>query len=310
MMRRSFFFLVLVILQPSFQEVALAEPSKLADTLKHDAKRHYDTGRALYRTSDYGGALASFQRAYELSPDPRLLWNMAACEKNQHHYAKVLALVDRYLGTGGALLTDGDRGEASAFRDAVRALVSDVTIVASEAGAAVFVDDEPVGTTPLSAALAMDPGVRRIRVVKSGFKEALLNERIPGAAPVRVAVSLVREVHDAHLAVAAQPEDAITVDERTVGAGTWSGAIAPGSHVVRVTAPGKKTRKIELTLREDESRALNVELEHVRPSLWPWFVGGGIVLLAGASVGGYFLLRRSPSTSPVMGGNAGTFQLP
>jgi len=60
---------------------APARPS-LADTLTGPAKDDYMAGRLLFGDHDYGGALVKFQSAYTQSKDARLLFNMAACEKN------------------------------------------------------------------------------------------------------------------------------------------------------------------------------------------------------------------------------------
>src|SRR5262249_54072136 len=53
----------------------------LAQALKGDARVLYDSARELFKAGDYVSAYAKFQRAFELSNDPRLYWNMAACER-------------------------------------------------------------------------------------------------------------------------------------------------------------------------------------------------------------------------------------
>src|SRR6187399_1311780 len=94
------FFAVLVALVPLLgssgradaappRAPAADEPRSLSDVLTGEAKTHYDIARILYRDGDHAGALAKFRRAYEISHDVRLLWNMAACEKNLRHYVKV-----------------------------------------------------------------------------------------------------------------------------------------------------------------------------------------------------------------------------
>src|SRR6478736_4874903 len=84
---------------------APAGPKPLAETLTGEAKSAYDSARVLFGDGDFGGALVKFQAAYDKSKDPRLLWNMAACEKNLRHYARTLQLVRRYAAEGGSVLT-------------------------------------------------------------------------------------------------------------------------------------------------------------------------------------------------------------
>ena len=107
----------------------------LAETLTGMARAEYEAGRLLYVDGDYAGAALKFQRAYEESKDPRLLWNTAAAEKNLRHYAKVVELVERYVAEGGTRLKPEDRAEADALLVTVRAFISTVTLDVQPEGA-------------------------------------------------------------------------------------------------------------------------------------------------------------------------------
>jgi hypothetical protein len=62
---------------------------------------------------------------------------------------------------------------------------------------------------------------------------------------------------------------------------------------VRVTAPGKKTYDSRVELSSGATRSLEVALDNDSKGLSPWYwIGGGVLAVAGASVGGYFLLRK------------------
>ncbi|HYQ14356.1 MAG TPA: hypothetical protein VEQ58_01320, partial [Polyangiaceae bacterium] len=65
-----------------------AAPPPLAETLTGSAKNDYDTALLLYKSGDFSGAEQRFASAYRASRDVRLLWNSAACEQGQRHYAK------------------------------------------------------------------------------------------------------------------------------------------------------------------------------------------------------------------------------
>src|SRR5208283_2274641 len=67
-------------------------PPSLADTLAGEARQDYQTGKRLYESGDYRGALGKFESASRLSGDPRLLWNAAVCERAMQHYARAVAL--------------------------------------------------------------------------------------------------------------------------------------------------------------------------------------------------------------------------
>src|SRR5690348_11091354 len=61
-----------------------SEPSAqlpLAESLTGEAKAEYESGKLLFEHGDFAAAAVKFQHAYEVGKDPRLLWNVAAAEK-------------------------------------------------------------------------------------------------------------------------------------------------------------------------------------------------------------------------------------
>ena len=136
--------------QPPASAAAPAAPGvkPLSQTLTGEAKSAYDAAKLLLGDGDFAGAAIKFQAAYDQSSDARLLWNIAACEKSQRHYARTMALVRQYLDTGKDLLTDADRREGRALLDTIESFTVRLTIVVKEPGADVYVDDERVGTSP------------------------------------------------------------------------------------------------------------------------------------------------------------------
>ncbi|MDB4934259.1 MAG: putative rane protein [Labilithrix sp.] len=277
------------------------EPRSLSDILTGDAKTQYDLARILYRDGDYASAVAKFRRSYEISKDVRLLWNMAACEKNLRHYVKVLGLIERYVRDGQLDAPDLER--ALTFATAVRSLVGEVALRADEAGATVAVDEEPVGETPFDKPLLVDMGRHKIRLAKAGFRPLERTIDVEGGVKQELAVALEREV--GRVVVRARSGDSIRVDDKLVGEGTWAGVLPVGPHAV-VVSRSSKTRRADIVLADRETRELTLETESGVPA-WVWWVGGG-VLVAGAAVGGYFLFRPSRDEAPT--GTIGAYQVP
>ena len=94
------------------QQQAPGTPSTLSDALPTDAKADYDSAKLLYNDGDFNGALLKFSLAYKKSGDPRLLWNMAACEKSLRHYARALRLVRAYASDPSGRVSESERAEA------------------------------------------------------------------------------------------------------------------------------------------------------------------------------------------------------
>lgn len=277
----------------------------LADALTGDAKADYEAAKLLYGDGDHAGALVKFSAAYDKGKDPRLLWNMAACEKNLRHYSSVLRLVRRYLSEGAPMLSASDRAEADALIEAIAPLTVSLELAVNEPGAKVFVDDKLVGETPLPAPVVIDLGLRRVRVQKDGFEEYKEDLSAGDSPKVKLVARLERIVHEATLSITARPRDEIHVDGQLKGLGTWKGIVPSGGHTLRVTAPEMRAYQTEIFLRDKEMRNVSVTLERdVKPAgplpAWLW-IGGGALLLGGASVAGYFIFRPEdrPAETPV-----------
>lgn len=236
-----------------------AKPKPLADSLSPEARADYQTGKVLFTDGDFAGAQIKFQAAFDKSPDPRLLWNIAACEKNLRHYSKALRLVTRYTKEGGALLSRDDVREATELASALEPLTTQVTITANEPGAEVFLDDEKIGTTPLAEPILVDVGMRHVRVVKNGFRP--YDTQIPIGGAKTAAIDVKLEPEGGRLKVNAPPNATVTIDDKAYGQGPQDIALTVGGHVLRATAPGMRTFQTEVTVQDNQTRALDVVLE-------------------------------------------------
>src|SRR5882672_4986789 len=105
--------------------------SDLAAALKGEAKAQYEQARTLFGHQDFSGALARYREAYRLQPDPRLLFNLAVCEKQLRNYARALPLLDEFLARAGSVVAEEQLQEAAEFKRAVRALVGEITFECS-----------------------------------------------------------------------------------------------------------------------------------------------------------------------------------
>jgi len=256
----------------------------LSETLDEASRREYEAAKALYAMGDSKGAFYKFQAAYELYADPRLLWNMATCAKNLHQYADALGLVRKYQKLGGGLLSEQDRKEAAEVERALASLTTTFVFRGALAGVDVAVDDKPVEKA--SEPLVVDLGPHRVTAKKAGFRDLSVTVSGRPLGELVVPIVLVAIVHEGTLVISARTNDAIYLDGRSVGAGTYRGKVVSGGHTVRVTAPGYRPFQQEVVVRDDETRTVPVVLD-AEPSggvpPWLWVVGG--VVVTGVAVG-------------------------
>src|SRR5687767_9289321 len=73
--------------------IAAADPKK-------EAERHFRLGVTLYEEQKYAEALVEFQRAYEISPHPAVLYNLGATHRELSHYDESIQHYERFLKEG------------------------------------------------------------------------------------------------------------------------------------------------------------------------------------------------------------------
>jgi hypothetical protein len=306
--------LLLVGLIPP-QALAQTEPAEarrvapLSESLWGDAREAYKAGNALVDAHDFAGAYAKYRQAYDASHDPRLLFDMAICERDLHRYARMQALLLRYVREAGDALQKEDRADIDAALLAIHPLVGTVKLVVSEVGADVAVDGEGIGVTPLDGPFTVDAGTHSLRIKKPGFETVEQKIEVSGGNEATVAITFVALVPAARLVVSSDSAATVQVDGKATVRGRFDGRVTPGLHSVQVTQPGKRPYETQVEIAEGGVRTMQVTLVDVPgPPVWPWIVGGAAVLIGG-TVGGYFLFKsREETQGPT--GTLGTVTLP
>lgn len=116
----------------------------LTEILTGAALDAYLKGRDLFDAGDTLTGHAKLLEAYELSKNPRLLWNMAACSKSSRHYSRAIDELTRFLNDGREQITADQAKRAEDVRATLYSLVASVTLKVAPEGASVSLDDEPL----------------------------------------------------------------------------------------------------------------------------------------------------------------------
>lgn len=201
------------------RETAQASAPSKPDTSKMtEARTHYERGLQLYDEGQYDGARVEFERAYELAPTYRILYNIGLVQKQQGDFVGALRNFQSYLEEGGNLVPEVRMTEVTKEIGALRARIGTVTITTSVPDADVFIDDVPVGKSPLPKPLLVNPGRRKISATKAG--------RLPANAVVEIASSDAKTVE---LELAESSTLVVVEKRRRV---PWVGWIATGALAV------------------------------------------------------------------------------
>lgn len=212
----------------------------IRDELAPDARRSWNAAIELYEAKDFRGARVEFMRAYELSHNPRVLFNVGVCDKNVARYARAVAVWNRQLQEGTTALSAEEAQTTRAAIEAVQQFVSTVQVTANVEGATLLIDDESAGTTPLSAPVAVDVGRHVLRLRKQGFQDQTIDVTIAGGRAEQVTFKLEPVVRTALVTVnvPGAPGANIFMDGTDMGPAPFKGEIPVGRHTFEARAPG------------------------------------------------------------------------
>jgi hypothetical protein len=140
---------------------ALAAPPQpsavdVRSQLSEPARHAWDAAKQLAGASDYKGALVEFQRAYELSHNPRVLYNVGVTERLLTHYARAVDAWEKEQREGAGQLTAAELQELKTAIAIVQQFVTTIDVTANEPDATLSIDDFPVGKTPFSSPVRID----------------------------------------------------------------------------------------------------------------------------------------------------------
>jgi hypothetical protein len=278
--------LLLVTLAPS----AWAEPKAIGDELPQAARMSWASGRALFDVGNWAAAATEYNHAYDLSKNPRVLFNVAACEKNQNHYLKAMLTLRKELAEGAGKISPTEVREVKAALATLEPLVSAVAITANEEGATLTIDGEAqTGVTPFAQPVSIDVGPHTLKLSKAGFADATASVIVTGGVVEQTKLEMqpVERKGHAHIEVNGPARATITVDGKDLGNAPFDGEIDAGNHVVQAQAEEFVTAREPLVVKYRENVSLVVQMAHKRHEglLRVSAIDGAIIIVDGQRVG-------------------------
>ena len=177
--------------QPSTpQPPPTAAPSGTAAVENDEGKARFFRGVELFRESDFRAALVEFKRSYEISHNYKVLYNIGQTEYELADYASALRSFQKYLDLGGADIEATRKGEVEKEIQGLAARVARVEIKSNTEGAEVLIDDVVVGKTPLTEAVVVSIGRRKVVIQKDGLTSTARFVDLAGGDRTSIEVNL------------------------------------------------------------------------------------------------------------------------
>ena len=172
---------------------ALAQSRQPAKQKIEEAMPHFQRGVELYDENDFTNALIEFRRAYDIAQDFHVLYNVAQTCYQLQNYACALDAFQSYVTEGGSALTRERKTYVDKEVSKLKTRVAQVRVTVNVPGADISVDDEKVGTSPLSHPLTVSQGKRKITASVAGKPPATKFIEIAGGDTTSISLELESE---------------------------------------------------------------------------------------------------------------------
>lgn len=262
---------------------------------RSEAQERFTRAVTLFEQRNFEGALAEFERVFQLTGRADLLFNIARTHEALGRYPEAATTMEDYLRRS-ADLPDERRAEVEQTLANVRRYIAYLRVRVAPEGASVRLDGQPLDAARRAAEIPVSPGRHRVEAALQGHSAEERAVVVASGDHREVSVTLrVDSSLTGTLRVEGAPGGAqVFVDGATIRPPASLGA---GRHSVRVEAEGRAPWAGPLEVTAGVTRTLRVNLAR-RDQLSPgWFYAsaatGGVFLALSGIFGALTLSARS-----------------
>jgi hypothetical protein len=154
------------VLLLSMASRAHAESATIDDVAT--SHEHFNRGVEYVHDGDLKGALIEFKRAYAVSPNYRVLYNLGQVANALGRYTEAQEYFQRYLNDGQEEISSDRKRDVEAHLSKLAGRIATLVLSTNVPGAEIFVDEVSVGTTPLQGPVKVSSGTRTIAAITNG----------------------------------------------------------------------------------------------------------------------------------------------
>jgi PEGA domain-containing protein len=231
--------------------------------VKAEARERFDTGLHLFEKGENAGALAEFKRAYQLIPNPLVLYNMGLVYAAMNRPVDAVDSLNQFIGDPGEAGAE-QRTHAEQVRVEQTKRIAQLVIL-TDHPATIEVDGVEVGRTPLGKPIRVASGSHVVAVEAPGFLGSRREVTLAGQMTETIAMGM--EPTDTRMAqlvvTAAVPGAEVVVNGKRVGATPLPASVAvpPGKVTVELQRAGYLTASQTISLDEGARGELTFTLQ-------------------------------------------------
>lgn len=220
------------VVAPANTAPAASAPPAPTAAAATEAAEHYDRGLKLHAEGDFALAAIEFERAYELVPNYRALYNIGQVRLQLAHYARAKRALTQYLAEGGDEIPEDRKKAVQADLEMLAGRTGTVALKINVPDAEVSIDDVIVGKSPFAEPLLLDAGEHRISVRKPGYQTKTSQFTLVGGDTMESPIALEKTtVESQRIIVEREKKEDSNHDAWMWGMWTTSGVLAIASGI-------------------------------------------------------------------------------
>lgn len=151
------------------------------------ASEHFQRGVGLAEAGDYRQAVAEFKRAYDIVPEPEVLYNVGQAHLALGESVEAVRALGRYLQLAGPHIPSERRERVNSQLETLNEAVAWLRFQVSPERARLFIDEIEVENNAL---IVLPPGTHHVRTVLAGRRPHEATVELNGGTTTVLAVSL------------------------------------------------------------------------------------------------------------------------
>ena len=240
---------------------------------KHEGDKHFIA-------REYREAVASYQAAYDLNSDPRVLYNLGRSLEALGEIVEAIDALERFQKEAPIDLLAEVKG-LDEHIVALRAKTSQILLSINVEGAEVHWGDRLLKGTEKQRRYSLVAGTAEISVSKIGYFEKKMTLTLAGGSSKNITIQLLPKSNMGLLHVdtgAVQAE--LYIDGEKLGDTPFENALAAGSHELTIKASGYRDYTSPIRSVPGKQQDLYIKLEQepgVLETWWFWTITGVVV---------------------------------
>lgn len=294
----------LLMASPRAAQAQPAKSPKTAAQTKSEAGRLKSAADVLMDQDRYADALVLYERAYELSSDPALLYNEGRAHEALGDYPQALEKLEIFERQAPPAVRALVPGLSELIKD-LRGRMATLVVKTNAPNARLLLRQKDEGIVGSERRFPTRAGQASVEVSADGYETFRREVDLSAGTTITVEANLTLKKHDALVVVRTTPSADVFFDGKALGRAPLQVHAAPGSHELVATANGYYEERVAMTLALGDRRDLELELRKtpgIASKWWFWTAIGAVVV--GGVTTAFVLTKEKPHSNGTFGTGA------